>query len=332
MVRPRAPLCVQSLLLHNQIFAFSVSCLPPAPSRSEELTLLETESRSSPGMGRGRLLFVNKKKQKNFVDLGRAGTHLVLIPSYNTGAKLFATVAAAQLHWSPVWVVIDGSTDGTGDALAALTRNDDRVRIIFRPRNGGKGAAVLDGLRAASREGFTHVLIMDADGQHPAPLIPKFMELSRRAPQAMILGQPVFDHSAPRIRVIGRRLSNVLARLETLTGIGDSLFGFRVYPLELLLKIMASTSSMRRFDFDAEALVRLSWRGVPAISQPAPVRYFCTEEGGVSHFRYGRDNIILTAMHIRLFGGFLRRLPWLVALRLNRKASFCEQKEAKKLL
>ncbi|HEY1857088.1 glycosyltransferase family 2 protein [Acidocella sp.] len=256
-------------------------------------------------------------------------THLVLIPSYNTGAKLFATVAAARLYWCPVWVVIDGSTDGSGETLASLSQHDDGVRIIFRPRNGGKGAAVLDGLHAASKAGFTHVLIMDSDGQHPAPLIPEFMALSRRTPQAMILGQPVFDHSAPRIRVLGRRLSNALARLETLTGIGDSLFGFRVYPLGLLMKIMTSTSSMRRFDFDPEALVRLSWLGVPAINQPAPVRYFLAAEGGVSHFHYGRDNIVLAAMHLRLCAGFLRRLPWLVAQK--RKATFCEQKVAKKL-
>ena len=229
-------------------------------------------------------------------------THLVLIPSYNTGAKLLTTVAAARRYWRPVWVVIDGSTDGSGEALAALTRHDDGVRIIVRPRNGGKGAAVLDGLRAASQAGFTHVLVMDADGQHPAPLIPEFMALSRRTPQAMILGQPVFDHSAPRLRVIGRRLSNLLARLETLTDIGDSLFGFRVYPLGLLMSVMTSTTSMRRFDFDTEALVRLSWRGVPAITQPAPVRYFRAEEGGVSHFRYGRDNIVLAVMHLRLCG------------------------------
>src|ERR1700744_4008502 len=97
-------------------------------------------------------------------------THLVLIPSYNPGAMLSATVTAARRYWGPVWVVIDGSTDGSGEALAALTRDDDQVRIIFRPRKGGKGAAVLDGLRAGSREGFTHVLVMDADGQHPAPL------------------------------------------------------------------------------------------------------------------------------------------------------------------
>ncbi|GLR66126.1 hypothetical protein GCM10010909_08040 [Acidocella aquatica] len=248
-------------------------------------------------------------------------THLVLIPSYNTGEKLFETVADARSHWLPVWVVIDGSTDGTGEALAALSANQRGVRVIRRSRNGGKGAAVLDGIRAAATAGFTHVLVMDADGQHPASMIPAFMQLSQRNPQAMILGTPVFDHNAPRIRVIGRRVSNALARLETLSGIGDVLFGFRVYPLAALRTIMESSRWMRRFDFDTEAVVRLSWRGVPAINQPVPVRYFRAADGGVSHFRYVRDNIALAAMHLRLIGGFLPRLPWLVARLLNRSSS-----------
>jgi glycosyltransferase involved in cell wall biosynthesis len=203
-----------------------------------------------------------------------------------------------------VWVVVDGSTDGS-DAALALTGG---VRVIRRDRNGGKGAAVLDGLRAAAAEGFSHVLVMDGDGQHPAALIPDFFALSRRNPQAMILGAPVFDDSAPRIRVVWRRISNALTRLETMRDIGDSLFGFRVYPVADLLAVMDATKHMRRFDFDNEAVVRLAWRGVPAINQAAPVRYFRAAEGGVSHFRYGRDNLLLAAMHARLMAGFLWRL------------------------
>ncbi len=226
-------------------------------------------------------------------------------------------MAEALRHWQPVLVVVDGSTDGTADALAALSGRGPGLRVIKRGRNGGKGAAVFDGLRAAAMAGFSHVLVMDADGQHPASLIPAFMQLSACNPESMILGKPVFDHTAPCIRVIWRRVSNLLARLETLSCIGDSLFGFRVYPLLPLLTIMASTHRMRRFDFDAEAVVRLAWAGVPAINRPAPVRYFSIAEGGVSHFRYGRDNILLAAMHGRLIGGFLRRLPWLAARRLR---------------
>jgi glycosyltransferase involved in cell wall biosynthesis len=232
--------------------------------------------------------------------VGDRNTHLVLIPSYNTGTKLLGTVDEALQHWQRVWVVLDGSTDGSGEALLKQNRQDERLRVHRRAANGGKGAAVLEGLHAAVAEGFTHVLVMDADGQHPAAMIPDFMALSRDNPEAMILGLPIFDREAPRVRVIGRRVSNRLAKFETGGAIGDSLFGFRVYPIAPLIAVMEGSRWMRRFDFDAEVAVRLSWRGVRAINTPAPVRYFRREEGGVSHFRYGRDNALLTAMHARL--------------------------------
>jgi glycosyltransferase involved in cell wall biosynthesis len=229
-----------------------------------------------------------------------AETHLVLIPSYNTGKALLPTVQDALRHWPFVWVVVDGSTDGSDAKLTDLCHGQPGLHVIRRQHNGGKGAAVFDGLRAAAAQNFSHVLIMDADGQHPARSIPEFMLISKQHRAAMVLGAPRFDASAPRIRVIWRKLSNVLTRLETLRPLPDSLFGFRVYPVAPLLAVMAQNKRMRGFDFDAEALIRLSWRGVPSIGRPAPVRYFARAEGGVSHFRYGRDNVLLAAMHARL--------------------------------
>ena len=240
-------------------------------------------------------------------------THIVLIPSYNPGPRVFETVAAARRCWHPVWVVVDGSTDGTAEKLTLLAKSDDGLRVLALPKNRGKGAAVLFGIRAALRLGYTHVLTMDSDGQHPAERIPAFMEASRMAPESMILGEPVFDASAPRLRVRGRRISNWFANLETLwSGVHDSLFGFRVYPIEPLERIMRWQPWMRRFDFDVEAVVRLCWRGVRPINLPAAVRYFRVDEGGVSHFRYWRDNVLLTWMHVRLLVGFLFRLPSLL--------------------
>lgn len=240
-------------------------------------------------------------------------THLVVIPSYNSGALVVQTVRAARAHWGPVWVVLDGSTDGSGAALAELARNDPQVRIFDLARNRGKGAAVLQGLMVARAAGFTHALVMDADGQHPPQCIADFMARSLRHPDAMILGVPIFDASAPALRVKGRRVSNWWANLETLwAGIDDSLFGFRVYPIDPLVRIMNRNPFMRRFDFDVEAAVRLCWRGVRPISVPAPVRYLTPAEGGVSHFNYLRDNALLSWMHARLFFGFVLRLPLLV--------------------
>jgi glycosyltransferase involved in cell wall biosynthesis len=244
-------------------------------------------------------------------------THLILIPSYNTGGKVLQTVWDARQIWQPVWVVVDGSTDGTLEALLALARDDPAIRVLALPRNGGKGAAILHGLRAAEAAGYTHAMTMDADGQHPTDKICEFMAASEANPDALILGQPLFDAGAPRVRVHGRKLSNWCAGLETLgAGIGDSLFGFRVYPVGPLREIMERQPWMRGFDFDAEAAVRLCWRGVRPIRLPAPVRYFRSEEGGVSHFDYLRDNVLLTWMHIRLILESLFRLPLLLGRRL----------------
>jgi hypothetical protein len=243
-------------------------------------------------------------------------THLILIPSYNTGGKVLQTVWDARRIWQPVWVVVDGSTDGTLEALQALARDDPDIRVLALPRNRGKGAAILHGLREAGAQGYTHVLAMDADGQHSAAHIREFMEVSRANPDAQILGVPVFDASAPRVRVHGRKLSNWCAELETLgAGIGDSLYGFRVYPVAPLREIMERQPWMRRFDFDAEAAVRLCWRGVRPINLAAPVKYFRPEEGGVSHFNYLRDNVVLTWMHVRLILEGLVRLPFLLGRR-----------------
>jgi glycosyltransferase involved in cell wall biosynthesis len=250
-------------------------------------------------------------------------THVLLIPSYNTGPKVYDTVRAARAQWSPVWVVTDGSTDGTPDGLRAMAAADPGLKLFVLPTNGGKGAAVLHGLQAARDAGFTHALTMDSDGQHPPELIPSFMQQSIAHPDSMVLGRPVFDASAPLLRVRGRRVSNWWTNLETFgAGIDDSLYGFRVYPIADLIAVMHGQPWMRRFDFDTEAVVRLAWRGVAPINLPAPVKYLSAEEGGVSHFQYGRDNVLLTWMHTRLMIEFVLRLPSLVWRRALRKPPF----------
>jgi glycosyltransferase involved in cell wall biosynthesis len=246
-------------------------------------------------------------------------SHLIIIPSYNPGERLLKTISEA-LEWGPVWVVIDGSTDGSAEKLAAL--NADGLRVLALERNSGKGAAVLHGFGEALKAGFTHALVMDADGQHSAAHIPIFMGMSRKHPEAMILGVPQFAADSPSSRRNGRRIGNWWANLETLWGgIGDSLFGFRVYPLEPSVKILKAIRGARRFDFDTELVVRLFWAGVPPINLPAPVRYF--RDDGVSHFRYLRDNLLLIRRHTLLV---LEMLPqarriWQLrqqALRINR--------------
>jgi glycosyltransferase involved in cell wall biosynthesis len=246
--------------------------------------------------------------------LGHRMKACVLIPSYNSGPLLRQTLIGAIEAWADVFVVIDGSTDGSDAGLEEIVRGSSvRLRVHRMPENSGKGSAICRGIAIAREEGFTHALAMDADGQHPSDHIARFMKAGKAHPEALVLGEPVFDSSAPSLRVKGRKISNWWANLETCGwGIHDSLFGMRLYPIAPLEKVFSETRFARRFDFDPEVAVRLCWKGIPVINLPTPVKYLSAEEGGISQFRYLRDNTLLTAMHFRLFAGFVLRLPILI--------------------
>ncbi len=238
-------------------------------------------------------------------------THLVVLPSYNPGPRLAAVIADVLAHWQKVLLVVDGSTDGSEIPLLERARQDPAFSLLQLPRNTGKGGAVLAGARWAQARGFTHMLTMDADGQHVAACVPEFMAASRRHPGALVLGRPVFPPNVPAERLHGRKISVGLVRCSLLgDGIDDPLFGFRVYPIGPLLAVLGDRVTGRRYDFDTEAAVRLCWAGVRPINLPAPVRYFSRAEGGVSHFHYVWDNLTLTGMHIRLLTELLfSRIP-----------------------
>ncbi|MDQ8186366.1 glycosyltransferase family 2 protein [Pelagicoccus sp. SDUM812002] len=227
---------------------------------------------------------------------------LVLIPSYNSGKVLLPTLQdALSQSTAPVMLVIDGSTDGSELAALEFAKAEPRLTVIVKTENAGKGAAVRSGLQRAESEGFTHALVMDADGQHPAERIDPFFEYAEKTPEAMILGQPVFDANVPLERLYGRKLSVWMVQFEVGGRmVGDPLFGFRVYPIRPLLRVMEKPGRSDRYDFDPEVAVRLSWLGVPAIKVRAPVKYISREQGGVSHFHYVRDNVRFVCLHVRL--------------------------------
>jgi len=247
---------------------------------------------------------------------------LVLIPSYNSGPKLAETVAQALSRWRPVWVVVDGSTDGSDLPLREMSVPPDGLRVVRLPRNGGKGVAVRAGLEMAAAEGFSRVLVMDGDGQHPADRIPLFMETAAANPDAMVLGVPVFGADAPSFRRKGRLIGNWWANLETLWGgIDDSLFGFRVYPVPQLLAVLKGRAAGRRYDFDTVAAVRLFWSGVRPINVSVPVLYFAPSAGGVSHFRYWRDNLLLIRRHVAMVLEAMVRWPCILRQRQRARSA-----------
>lgn len=232
---------------------------------------------------------------------------IVLIPSYNSGALLRRTVLGVLAVWPDVVVVTDGSTDGSEHTLDDMLATHAGLKVLRLPRNGGKGQAVLQGAQWAMQAGYTHVLTMDADGQHPVQSVRDFISTSQSMPNALVLGVPVFGPEAPALRVWGRKLSNALIGMETQGAVKDCLFGFRVYPLKGLVAALEQSRFMHGFDFDPEVAARMVWQGTPTLNKPAAVQYFAPAEGGISHFHYVRDNTRLAFMHLRLLWAWLAR-------------------------
>jgi len=256
-------------------------------------------------------------------DFASMQRHCIIIPSYNSGPLLAETVRTVMTLGLPVIVVIDGSSDDSEIPVLKMTKELTGLYVLLNQVNAGKGGAFLDGLEFASAQGFTHAVAFDSDGQHDVTDIPVFIPASLKYPDAMILGVPVFGPEAPAARVNGRRVGNWWTNLETLWGgVNDSLFGFRVYPIEPSIRIMKSLKGGRRFDFDTQLAVRLYWSGVQPLNMPSKVRYLDRKEGGVTHFRYLRDNLLLIWVHTQLTLIAIPMLPRLIRLRARRHLSY----------
>jgi glycosyltransferase involved in cell wall biosynthesis len=216
-----------------------------------------------------------------------------LIPTYDNPTTIARVVAGVRRHLSDILVIDDGSAEPARRVLADLAAAGD-CSLLVRPRNGGKGAALWDGLSWAKEHGYDHALAIDADLQHDSDDIPRF--LARIDPRpTLVLGQPVFDDSAPAIRLVGRQISVFWVMVETLSRkIGDPLCGYRVYPVAAAL---ATGTRARGMDFDVEIAVRLVWAGVTVEHVTTHVIY---PPGGVSHFRGFADSMLIARQHVRL--------------------------------
>ncbi len=223
---------------------------------------------------------------------------VAVIPTYDNPRTVRGVVEQVRAHGLDVIVVDDGSGPEGRDACAALAR-DGLATLVRRDHNGGKGAACKDGFAKARALGFTHAFQIDADGQHDIARIPAFLEASAQRPEALVLGYPEYDASAPRSRRFARGLTSFWVALEVgkRDAVKDAMIGFRVYPLDATAKLPRFGDGM---EFDIEVVVQLVRRGTPTVNLPVAVRYLTRDEGGVSHFQPLRDNLRFAWMHSRL--------------------------------
>ncbi len=221
----------------------------------------------------------------------------VVIPTYNNPATIAKVVHRVREYLEHVIVVDDGSDTPGREAVAELGEAQ-LAHVVHRRQNGGKGAAVKTGFETAAKLGFTHVLQVDADGQHNLGDIPTFLQAAADQPKALILGAPIYDETAPRSRLIGRKITLFWTNIETHGRvIHDPMCGFRVYPVDAVLQLRRLGE---RMDFDIEIAVRMVWLGVPVVNLPTQVRYLDADEGGVSHFDMLWDNVRISWLHTRL--------------------------------
>lgn len=240
----------------------------------------------------------------------------IVIPVYNHEKVVAGVVTQVLAQNLPCIIVDDGSSPGCAallDGLAAAA--PDRITLMRHKCNRGKGAAVMSAVRYAGENGFSHALQIDADGQHRAADIPRFLEQAEARPGALIVGCPEYDGSVPMLRYCARYLTHFWVSVNTLSRqIKDSMCGFRVYPLAPLIELDRRGRLGERMNFDTEVLVRLHWTGVEIVNLPTGVTY---PSDGLSHFRGWWDNVLISRMHATLFFGMLRRLPALLTRKLT---------------
>lgn len=234
----------------------------------------------------------------------------ILIPIYNHGDTIADSIEKVRIYGLPIFIIDDGSDDATKKSLTRISAAYPEVHYLVRKDNGGKGAALKMGFRAALKHGFTHALQIDADGQHNMADIPRFLALGKKYPEGLICGAPVYDSSVPKSRLYGRRITNFWIVIETLSfEIPDAMCGFRLYPLNKTVSLIDTHFIGNRMEFDIEILVRFAWSLLPIQWIKTEVSY---PEGGRSNFRLFRDNVLISWAHARLVSEMILHIPKLL--------------------
>lgn len=209
-----------------------------------------------------------------------------VIPTYQNAKTLLKVVADVHRVVDTVFVVDDGSKDGTAALLDKATGNERPEKVLTHPKNCGKGAALKTGLTYARQQGFRYAVTVDADGQHRADDIPALLKAVEEEPDALAIGSRGLQHeNMPAKSTFANRFSNFWFALQTLQRLPDTQSGLRVYPLRHLhgLRWMSA-----RYEAELTLLVFSAWAGVKLLPVPVSV-YYPPRDQRVTHFRPGRD-------------------------------------------
>lgn len=239
----------------------------------------------------------------------------LLIPIYDHKEEIRGVLDALAGYGLHCFVIDDGSDSETCCVLDAAEEEHAWVEVFHRDRNGGRGAALATGYRLALERGFSHTIQLDADGQHDAADVPRFIDMIRKNPDALVLGTPVFDDTVPKGRLYGRQLSRAMVWAATLSfDVSDPLCGFRGVPLAATVKLLNEARLGDRMEFDPNLVIRLHWAGVPIRNLSTRVVY---NPGGLSHFDMIGDNVRMSGVYTAALFGMLMRSPRWILQRID---------------
>ena len=225
---------------------------------------------------------------------------VVAIPVYNQPERLKEIVQRCLAVHPRVLVVDDGSDPAVAPLLADLP-----VEVLRHEANRGKAAAIQTAAQYLRRQGATHMITLDADGQHDPEDLPKLVAALREHPEALIVGVRDFEsETVPASSRFGRAFGNFWVRLQTGTRVHDIQSGYRAYPLIVLEHLPCRSG---RYAFEVEVAVRALWAGVPVHEVSVRVHY-PDPELRRSHFHKGQDNLRLVVLNTHLTLRAL--LPW----------------------
>ncbi len=239
----------------------------------------------------------------------------VLIPVYNHGKACMEVVDTlapfCQENDIKIILVDDGNGSETKSFLAKICeKHGSLVDLVANEKNCGKGVAFRKGIFHAQERGFTHILQLDADGQHDSSRCGFFFECAEKNPSAMICGYPEYDETAPECRKNAHKFANMWCEIVTWQGgIVDSLCGFRIYPVDETCRFLKHGHIDSRMGFDIDILIKLIWRGVPFEFHPVRVTY---PSDGVSNFHAFRDNVRISWVFTKFCFGMIVRSPLLL--------------------
>jgi glycosyltransferase involved in cell wall biosynthesis len=213
---------------------------------------------------------------------------VVVIPAYQAAATLPSVVQrvlASNPDVAAVCIINDGSTDATAGAAESLAVSDSRVSVVHRPRNGGYGAAMKDGLAAARALEADVVGCVHADGQYAPEVLPRLVEVLSGRALDLVQGSRIASGTAlsggmPRVKYVANRGLTRLGNLVFGMRMSDYYSGYLVYGARAMTEVPWAGLS-DGFEFDLEVIASARSRGLRIGEAPVPTHY----GDEVSHLR-----------------------------------------------